>query len=864
MNGKVFISHASVDKPLATSIAAVLGQQSVWLDEMDVAPGRYLIEQIAQGVQQSIVWTVLWSEAASKSEWVRYETQLAVIQLIERQVRHIIVVPLDATPVPASLKPFAWYRGDISAEGISQEIRRQLEEVPVPSGQTTASTYFQNRGGQLNRIEDCCSDTDDVRLIVLNGLAGIGKSSLAWETVRRLFPRYVPTALHLWPGSPRERFVAEARAILSDGRLEFPMSDDEWRTEMAALGARLSLLRDRRAFIIEDFDVTLEDSQCRPEWEVLLDAMSSRREGASPVLVTTAIRFESPASLLDRATTVTVPRLDDRHTRRIVVHWARRAGGESPQPGDQLDAITRQLHGHPLAARLLGTLVAERQPDGHLDELLTEAVSLSVRAIMNQASLTEVDEKLLAVLSLSRVPLGASALDAVLAGSADRLGGLVRRGIVEKRADGYLLHPLISQSGVLARFDAEEEGRIHTTLGEILAEEARLAADVSGFPDLLKRVAAYHHLVCAGLTERALHLCGPVPGELLDTAEEKYRLWQHHAALDLLNQYFGLGQESDEARLLLARVYARLRRWSEALTEANRVVQRHPTWNRAVHIRGMIHLWNQQFDAAIADFRQVLRRTPRYYPAIRDMGRAFLAIGQPREALGLAERGLRLRPDDDYLTDLKCAALADDDRLTEAIKLAERGIKTYPRSDILWARLGELLVRSHHELKVAGEWDSAERARANAISAYDRAHTVAPRRRDLTLALANLLAEASRIPEALALVSDMRDVESDGVYQAVRGNIEKHQGDYELARAFYHRALALRPKDVNVLGAVAETHQMEAQDELRVGADEAAKISLVVAGEFIAKAEEIDAQNVVIRLIKERVQRLWSQLAPLE
>jgi hypothetical protein len=124
----VFLSYDSTDRPLARALAAAIEahQLPVWKDD-SMACGQ-LGSHIEAKVRDARVVVAVWSAAASDSEWVHVETELA------RQDGKLVVVCIDDTPLPARWSNFQvldlrGWRGEAS----DPRLQALLTVVSLPS-----------------------------------------------------------------------------------------------------------------------------------------------------------------------------------------------------------------------------------------------------------------------------------------------------------------------------------------------------------------------------------------------------------------------------------------------------------------------------------------------------------------------------------------------------------------------------------------------------------------------------------------------------------------------------------------------------------------------------------------------------------
>jgi hypothetical protein len=70
MAHEVFISHSSLDKPVADAVCAALEKKAIrcWIAPRDVQPGRSFAGEITRAIQHSKVMVLIFSAHSNTSE----------------------------------------------------------------------------------------------------------------------------------------------------------------------------------------------------------------------------------------------------------------------------------------------------------------------------------------------------------------------------------------------------------------------------------------------------------------------------------------------------------------------------------------------------------------------------------------------------------------------------------------------------------------------------------------------------------------------------------------------------------------------------------------------------------------------------
>lgn len=97
---KVFISHSWTDKPLVLELEEALRRAgaAVWVDHVAIRGGDSLPKRISDALEWCDTLLLIWSQAASESEWVALEWENAI-----SLKKKIIPCLLDGTKLPGIL-----------------------------------------------------------------------------------------------------------------------------------------------------------------------------------------------------------------------------------------------------------------------------------------------------------------------------------------------------------------------------------------------------------------------------------------------------------------------------------------------------------------------------------------------------------------------------------------------------------------------------------------------------------------------------------------------------------------------------------------------------------------------------------------
>nr|WP_296064197.1 tetratricopeptide repeat protein [uncultured Actinoplanes sp.] len=343
------------------------------------------------------------------------------------------------------------------------------------------------------REAECEKTADLLRTagaVALDGMAGVGKTSLAVHVAHRLAPAYPDGGLYLdllgyTPGQePLDPHAALARLLGALDITHLPPGTAEraalWRSELSR----------RRVLIV--LDNAVDADQVRP-----------LRPGAgkSAVLITSRQRLVS----LDHVPPVSLQPLGDTEAASLFA----RAAGLTPTEKDAVDQVLAQCGGLPLALRMAGArlrhrpgwtvaVLAERLRD--TGNRFDSAFGMSLRQLDPAQRRTF---RLLGV--LPGTDFDAAAVAALTGRRSDDLDELVDAHLVQEISPGrYRLHDLIRQyaEDLAAEDEAEAGAALRRVLNHYLAEAVAHGGEPEWFDvEYANLVAAFDAAERLGMDE---------------------------------------------------------------------------------------------------------------------------------------------------------------------------------------------------------------------------------------------------------------------------------------------------------------------------------------------------------------------------
>ena len=121
---KVFVSHATEDKPLVVPLAAALRKKGIdaWVDQWEIRAGDSLVQKIfEEGIGRAAIVIIALSKISVEKKWVKEELDAAVVGRIN-QTSRLIPLLIEECEVPVALRATKWIRFENNFDAAVNEI----------------------------------------------------------------------------------------------------------------------------------------------------------------------------------------------------------------------------------------------------------------------------------------------------------------------------------------------------------------------------------------------------------------------------------------------------------------------------------------------------------------------------------------------------------------------------------------------------------------------------------------------------------------------------------------------------------------------------------------------------------------------
>lgn len=766
---KAFLSHSSHDKSLVSEVYDAIEPESVWLDRGEIEWGDVFIEKIEDGIKNASDFILFWSAHSAESEWVRLELNMALIQSLKRRAIRLRVIRLDRTELPLYLQHFHYLSVVDSlapASDIIDGLRRVLRE-PTRG----VRHQFLNRNSELERLETLLNDSD-TKVIILNGFRGIGKTSLAHETFRRFYESAsvvnVPVTGGMRSTELAIRLCYEANLHTADN-----MSELE---SLAAIENAIQELGTRGQFLVfRDCQHWLggERELEEPLPTILRQAVALSETSRNPIILTSTRRPQIPVEIAQHVSLVRVDGLSQEHMASITSLWYELSEGK-PLELDRATNVARELHGHPVAAKLAASLVAQYGVD-HLLQYPRELVALRLdlaKTLIQDLGLGPSAKRLMETLSIIGVPVPSRLLAGAIGTSEDNFLDAVeetsRSGIVETTDAGHLtVHPLVADYYWRSHLHHDDYQDKSARVAEVVHAHFReLSTESISFVLLLPVVVRLYGL--SGNIDRARNIRRDLVGELSQAAITHYNRRQYDLAEAFINEILAEHPNNWRIRQCLARIHIRKHRWSEADELIGALLKERPRDIGTLHMRGWRWLRAGEYERALDEYIHVLSYRGDHIASLRDAADCLHRLGRMGEALDFLERAKQVESDNPFVLELEARILEEMGQFEKALVAARVAVI---RDPVNWSqrhRLSQILS------KLGRQEEALERAQ--------EAHRLDPAQFTALSSLVSLMLEAERTDEAVEYLKGLRRLSANQHQKQICDHLQArallHLGDY--------------------------------------------------------------------------------------
>jgi tetratricopeptide (TPR) repeat protein len=859
-----FICHSSKDKEFVITLAESLSREHIWVDIWDMDLGEDLVSRIEKGIEGASEFIIILSKNSVSSKWVNYELNMALTRWLEDENFRIVCVHIDESEIPLRLKPFVYVDEPGNPEFAISKVNEFIEgRVVAPAKIMPPSRRrFIDRNKEIGRIEDLVSD-ERIRLIIVHGIYGIGKTDLINETIRRMWARPEICKFELTRAHSGTRLALDICAAAS-----LPLPQDGVNSKSVSKDTLLgiqALVSSGKILIFDDFQNVL-DEEGFPYNDLIeifnytcgLDACS-----LVPVFIlSTRLPRISSLPFSDNIGVVKVESMENKYLEIVLNQQLGLIDTEIKQSQKAVSEFVEKLYGYPLAAKLAAPLLEQYSAE-YLIENVCHITGLRIdlaKALLTRVHLSDHETKLLEVLALFGDPLTTNELINALDFSPEEVSQaidtVVSYNLVEFEGANIGLPGLLRDHywrQVNCRADFR---RIAGDLANLARKQ--LTSSIEGSRDYVFWLSqACRMLFLCGKFDEAIKLRRDLIGELSASAFDIYHRREYELALQYCEEYLKADPNNFDMRLLKSRCLSRLEKYEEAEDLLSNLYTERATPS-VMHAMGRVHLEKGDYENSISWFLKALAARENHVPSLRDIGEALMCTKKFKDAKGYLEKAKALEPMNPFMLSLYAELLDLIGENSQAITIMERAEQVEPNNSSFMHRLGRLYERQSFLKKDPERQTLLEKARG----LYKKAFQNDTSYYQAGLSYASVAIDLGDASAAKEQIDDLRNKVSGKTQRVLQGLEAKYYlaiDDLDKSIAFAD-ALLRKGRDVATLGICTKIQMRLAQKALAEDRKTMARSDLAKAENFIKEGLYKDPYNEALLRHHEELQALTQML----
>ena len=665
---KAFLSHTSSDKDLVGLVHQKLKNKNAWYDAADIENGESIPEKINEGLRYATHYILFWSKKACKSNWVRAELNATFVKMMANKCKFMIFV-LDNTPLPELLKPHKYDRIDkINLEEASDII---VERVLSQEGVVTRLSEFVNRTKEIGEIEE--SVRDGYKLIILQGILGIGKSSLAEKAINWLYPNKAISRIiidfNMIPGLAELAIEMsnKTKKNLRNKNLIISEQQENIRYFIEYISANniLLILKDVKKWLNEDGTMNIN-------LLFVTDLIVNTSMFSYATIMTTSRYIEIPIEYYKNTRQLPVPGLEDSHISQIIKN-------NLPENFENNDSknleFAKRLYGYPLGAIIGAYRIINHGYDYYLQQL-PQIHELKVSLAKNLLSYAELSTdclEYLKIIALCQSRLRNEEYIEAFPNFSDKIAKLSEEaffaGILKFSEDGcYKLELLVEDYFYDLAFNdqkcKEYCDALEKTLLNIINREDE------SYMRLIPAVV--HFLTLNGKVDKAREVRAEFTATMTSSMWDMYNHRDYDVAKNVSEQLIKIDKENYEARYVKALCLIRFDEDKEAENLLNALMEEDKDGiARYYYALGRIKKKQGRYNEASEIFKIAICKKRRYLSPYRELAECYMLMDNISEAKNAIKKAKEIDESNVFIILLESRLLQKEDLATEAIQLLE-------------------------------------------------------------------------------------------------------------------------------------------------------------------------------------------------
>lgn len=706
---KAFLSHTSSDKDLVGLVHKKLENKNAWYDAADIENGESIPEKINEGLRYATHYILFWSQKACESNWVRAELNAAFVRMMANKCKFMIFV-LDSTPLPELLQPYKY--DNIDKKDLENASDIIVEKILSQEGAATRLSEFVNRTKEIGDIEE--SIRAGYKLIILQGILGIGKSSLAEKAI-----------MWLYPNKAMSRIIIDFNMIPGIAELAIEMSN---KTKKELINPNLTIVEQREniryfieyisakniLLILKDVKKWLnEDGTMNDNMLFLTDLIVNTPMFSYVTIMTTSRYIDIPYDYYEKTRQLPVLGLTDLHVSQIIKN---NLPAHFQSDDNKNLEFAKRLYGYPLGAKLGAYRIANHGYDYYLkqpEKIQALKVSLA-KQLISYAELSDDCLEYLKIIALCQSRLRNDEYISVFPEFSDKIAKLSDEaffaGILKYNEDGcYKLELLVEDYFYDLAFNDSKCKEYCYKL-----EKNLLRLIEKNDLNYMRLVpVAVHILTLNGKIDKAMQIRAELTATITSSMWDMYNHREYEEANDVAEQLIKIDNQNVEARYVKALCLTRFDEDKEAEAILSDLLNEDvDNVARYYYALGRLQKKQGKYDKAIELYKTAILHRRRYLSPYRELAECYILMDDINEAKNAIVKAKEIDESNVFVILLEARMLQKEDCADKAIQLLEN-------QSIFEKEPAQIFFRKGRAFDQLGEKDKAKECYIQALN-YDK------------------------------------------------------------------------------------------------------------------------------------------------
>lgn len=687
---------------LVREVHKLLTEHNAWLDEVDIGLGELIPEKISRGLENTTHFVLFWSIAASRSKWVQVEMNAAFVAYCSEKC-NILVFPLDQTELPLILQPFKYETIDASDTlTAASNIFKQINEI---TSKSSAQSLFVNRTREIGDIED--AKNSGKRLILLSGISGIGKYSLALRAIEWLYSDRKPITIDLNFARGIPELCLKLAAQLEIEIIDDLSCPDVQNTYLMRL---LEVASSRKVILVLRNAKSWLNDNGTPDkalTQIFEPVLSTALFSDAPVFVTSTrfILLPTDVTHITYSHCVRLGALEEKHISAIVHNNLTKRFIEENYDGEKNLALARSLHGYPLAARISANLLVTHGYDYFLNQpLYIKSLTTGLaRELISYNKFSNGCDVFLKLLALTKCALRNDEInDAFPNTSLENISKIAEEayyaGVVYFEDGRYILEDIVQGIYFDAAFeDKARKDIVRHLVNFVMSKLPQNVNDNSGrYVRLLP--CAIFLLTLDGQLGRATRLRRDMLATMLTSAWAQYKHREYDeaksTALAILDECENDRDSYEEARRIQALCLLREEQYTQVKEILEKLREEFGNRYSYEYIHGRMDKIQEQYNPAIKHFLSALHMNKQHMSSMREIAECYYRLGDTSTALDYIKRANRIDQGNPYIAILESKILAESGKIDESLAVLDNPALKGANMSSIYFQKGRIYDRS--------------------------------------------------------------------------------------------------------------------------------------------------------------------------